>query len=204
MSGTEGFAGSRELLAKKLIMRTVAVLCAATPSVYDGMEGVEVYNLARDAWSFKGGMRVIAHPPCRLWGRFSWHACGPESVLCSEIVLGLWCVAQVRRCGGVLEQPEGSRLWDYADLPRASGVDQWWFGHPARKRTWLYWSGVRPGRPPFRLEAAVGLGRRLVGCGHGVRVRRGDLPRGSVLFGKEVREATPRAFAEWLVAQVRG
>lgn len=32
--------------------------------------------------------------------------------------LGLWCAEQVRKWGGILEQPAHSRLWEAAGLPR--------------------------------------------------------------------------------------
>jgi hypothetical protein len=78
--------------------------------------------------------------------------------------LGLWCAEQLRRCGGVLEQPAWSHLFAAADLPpplQTSGdlwtleVDQYWWGFPTRKPTWLCFCCVDPClvHVPLRLRA---------------------------------------------------
>lgn len=47
----------------------VAVLFARQDSTYKALSGVDVYDIDRDARTFQGGMPVVAHPPCRAWGR---------------------------------------------------------------------------------------------------------------------------------------
>lgn len=176
-------------------MKRVAVLCAMKGSVYHQMEGVEVYDDERNALSFGGGMPVVAHPPCRLFGRLSWmsRAADPDA----EIALGIWTASQVRRWGGILEHPRHSRLWEMAGLPKPGqatraengwtlAVPQYWFGHRAPKETWLYIQGVRSfdlPRTEFRLLAP-----------DWVEVEN---------MCKREREATPLALAEWLVAVAR-
>lgn len=174
----------------------VAVLCAARNSVYSRL-GCDTYDEARDAFSFNGGKPVIAHPPCRLFGRLSQFASGTDSEFCREIILGLWCVRWVQRCGGVLEHPEHSALFQYADLPTPGNsfgvgftieVPQFWFGHRALKRTWLYIVGKTKRQlpeMPFRLERYTGSGN-----GHNASVR---------LMCRTERKATPVGLAEWLI-----
>lgn len=48
---------------------TVAVLFARTNSVYKTLPDVEVYDIERDARTYDGPWPVVAHPPCRAWGR---------------------------------------------------------------------------------------------------------------------------------------
>lgn len=164
----------------------VAVLCASTPSVYDKLD-CEVYNAARDAYSFRGGMPVVAHPPCGQWGRLRHLA--HENVL--ERELGPFCVESVRANGGVLEHPAASRLFPYMKMPSPSqrpdefggftlSVDQKWWGHPCVKPTWLYVVGSRMAVPemPFNMDVA----RRTVESLSSVR-----------------RADTPLEFARWLL-----
>jgi hypothetical protein len=70
----------------------------------------------------------------------------------AEKNLGLWCVEQVLKFGGVLEHPAESSLFDAAKLPKPSEkgepflytiyIEQQWFGYLCRKPTWVLVSGV--------------------------------------------------------------
>jgi hypothetical protein len=169
-------------------VRPVHVLFARRRSVYFDL-GVEVYDIERDARTFSGGGAVVAHPPCRAWGRLRGLA-KPRPL---EKRLAVWAVHQVRQFGGVLEHPEASSLWPHLDLPRPGcgadrfggwtmGVDQSWFGHPSRKRTLLYVVGVSASKvPPFPLLFPSP-----------------DLRDVSNLCAAG-REKTPRSFARWLI-----
>jgi len=138
-------------------MTNVAVLFCTPASVYKTL-GVECFDQYRDARTYHGHGPVVAHPPCRAFGRLR-HMAKPRA---DEFALGLFAVQVVRRCGGVLEHPAGSLLW--SDLPQYNGftlpavghcdefggttvsVYQSDFGHPAPKHTWLYIVGhSRPG-----------------------------------------------------------
>ena len=174
--------------------RQVAVLCAARNSVYHALPGVEVYDAARDARTFAGGMPIIAHPPCRAWSKYTRHQAKPEP---GEAELGLWCCEKLRECGGVLEQPTHSLLWDAAGLPvpgRFHGADLWsmevwqaWWGYPTKKTTWLAFCGVEPSdvHPQYRLHPRGGDQRRFE------------------LMSKNQRSATNQVFARWLVDLAR-
>lgn len=175
-------------------MRTVAILCASPRSVYTRMAGVEVYTPERDAWTFRGGMPVVAHPPCRVWSRYTRHQAKPGP---DEERLGIWCAAAVEANGGILEQPAHSHLWARLGLPEPGLRARWeawstcvwqaWWGYPMRKATWLYFRGIPPPlvRTPLRLHPAGG--------DRAAEKRMSDAQR----------SATTPAFAEWLVELAR-
>lgn len=119
--------------------RSVAVLFARADSHYKALPDCDVWDIERDARKWPGGMPVVAHPPCRAWGRLRMFA-NPRK---GERLLATWAVRQVRTWGGVLEHPVGSLLWPKAGLPapgqrdRFGGwtlpiVQQWW-GHRAER-----------------------------------------------------------------------
>lgn len=172
--------------------RPVAVLYARADSVYKSL-GADVWDEARDARLYEGPHPVVAHPPCRGWGRLR-HL---STVEAAELELGLHAVSAVRAYGGVLEHPHASALWDAAGLPRPGFSDAWggytllvrqcWWGHPAPKPTWLYVCHVaRPYVPPFPATLLLRPGRTTAG-----------------LCAAD-RERTPVRFAAWLLALARG
>lgn len=172
-------------------MNTVAVLFARADSHYKAMPGCDVFDLVRDARTFNGNVPVVAHPPCRAWGRLR-HMAKPRK---DERDLGLFAVDTVRRCGGVLEHPAHSTLWDVAALPAPGTRDafggwtlpiyQGHFGHRAPKATWLYIKGLEPNDLPAIPFDLV-------------------LPSGRVEnMGKAEREATPPQLAAYLVEVAR-
>ena len=77
---------------------TVAVLFSRSDSIYRTMPGLDVWDEQRDAKRWQGGCPVVAHPPCRMWGRYAQWAKGSEA----ERALSVWAVDQVRKWGGVL------------------------------------------------------------------------------------------------------
>lgn len=175
-------------------VRTVAVLCTARKSIYHTLPGVDVYDAARDARTFPGGMPIVAHPPCRSWSRHCRQLA--KNVPESERELGVWCCDQLRECGGVLEQPAGSLLFDAAGLPKPGErqadletlyVWQAWWGYPVKKGTWLCFSKVDVDKLeiPLRLHAAGRDRRRFQVMSH------------------TQRSATCPALAEWLVDAAR-
>jgi hypothetical protein len=184
----------------------VAVLFARSDSVYKKIDGCEVYDMVRDARTFNGLQPVVAHPPCRAWARLR----GLAKPRHDEKDLAILAVDKVRKNGGVLEHPESSTLWNVAGLPNplivAPGtkddfggwtlvIDQSWFGHLARKRTWLYIVGVEPKNiPPFDLM----LGEESYTVSRSKRSKpwKKEIPRSH-------REATPLKMALWLVELAR-
>ena len=55
----------------------IAVLFARQDSRYKQLHGFDVYDIDRDARTYNKNYPVIAHPPCRAWGRLS-HMANPR------------------------------------------------------------------------------------------------------------------------------
>lgn len=179
-------------------MRDVAVLFARADSIYKQFNNCDVYDIERDARTYTGGLPIIAHPPCRAWGQLS-HLAKPRP---DEKELAIWVIWKIRENGGILEHPLHSKLWGELALPKGKEIDkfggfslyidQFWFGHKAKKPTLLYICGIKPDEIPeypLRFETPTHLltqwnsktGKRL--------------PEVS----KAEREATPVHLAEWLI-----
>lgn len=164
-----------------------SVLCARSDSEYFNIPGLNVFDLERDAFTHCDNYPVIAHPPCRSWGRLRKFAKPAPT----ERALALFCVDEVRRCGGVLEHPSSSTLWQEALLPSPGSRDSYGgftlplqqsdFGHRAPKNTWLYICGIEPRQVPV-MPLILGLATGRI-----------------ELMGNREREATPIEFAHWLV-----
>jgi hypothetical protein len=166
---------------------TVAILYARKNSIYKSLPGVSVFDENRDARTFSNDMPVVAHPPCRLFGKLKHFSKAPAA----EKQLAYDAVQRVKLCGGVLEHPAFSTLFEEMTLP-LPGVSignsftfpilQSWFGHKAPKATWLYINGITPSQlPPFPLQLGVPSGRI------------------SNTGSMKVREGTPIQLAEWLI-----
>lgn len=193
--------------------RQVAVLFARADSVYKTLPGCDVWDAERDARNWPGGAPVVAHPPCRAWGILSRMA----KPLPGEKELALWAVEQVRRFGGVLEHPNGSKLWAAAGLPRPGvsdlyggwtlGISQHWWGHRAEKKTLLYIVGCAPRGIPDMPTIVLGRGTHVIAQdtragNNGRRLQKGELGWRPFVTHAE-REQTPPALAEWLVELAR-
>ena len=74
----------------------VAVLFARRDSVYKSLAGCDVWDIDRDAMTWTGGAPVVAHPPCRAWGRLRTFA-KPREFARST---GPFAIDQVRAWGG--------------------------------------------------------------------------------------------------------
>lgn len=186
---------------------TVAVLYAdPARGPYVPLVGAEnVYGIERDARRYYGPGPVVAHPPCGPWSRLRVLAYRDDPATAPTAVM------QVRRCGGVLEHPEGSALWAAMGLPPASctpplpwvrewtlRIDQCDFGHPCAKPTWLFFVGVGaadlPPLPRRRRPTAVIDKKRL---------KSGDRSSSLPWLPQRARHLTPPGLAAWLVAAVR-
>ena len=175
----------------------VAALFVRSDSVYKQMPGVDCYDIERDARTWTGGCPVVAHPPCRAWGRLRQFASPREG----EKELGLHAVDVVRANGGVLEHPAQSTLWLAKLLPHPGQFPDAWggwslpikqfhFGHRAEKATWLYIVGAGPDDLP-----AIPV--RQGSATHCVRPAK-SYPRLPSITKPE-REHTPPELARWLV-----
>lgn len=179
-------------------LHPVVVLFVRADSLYKAMPGVECYDAQRNALTWGGGCSVVAHPPCRSWGVLS-HMANPRV---GEKDLGPWAIEQVRKWGGVLEHPAGSRLFRHCGCAVPDGlpdewngisilIDQFDFGHVAHKDTILYIVGCAklPPLPPTRME---GTDRSI--CG--------NVP-GTHRCTQKQREETPVKLAEWMIEVAR-
>lgn len=180
----------------------IAVLFARSDSIYKSLPDCDVWDIERDARRWLGGCPVIAHPPCRAWGRLRKFA----KPIDGERELAIYAVNQVRQWGGVLEHPSGSLLWQAMNLPAPGERDtfggwtlwisQWWFGHKADKPTWLYLCGVEPADLP-PIPYRIGEPAYVVNTSR--RAHQGKRPE----ISKAEREHTPRELAEWLCEVAR-
>lgn len=198
----------------------IAALYVEEGGAYSGLPGVDPWPEARDARRYAGPWPVVAHPPCARLGRY-W---GGSPTTWPRLVLGddggcfASALAAVRRWGGVLEHPEGSHAWRHFGLvapPRCGGwvradwthghagstccVEQGWYGHKARKATWLYSCGV--GLPELRWGRAEGDFVRLEDGCHSAEDRRRAVRTGACQrLSKRERAATPPEFRDLLLA----
>ena len=142
-------------------MTTVAALYVETDGPYSGLDGVDVWDEARDARMYSGPHPVMAHPPCNRW---SVIASINQAMGRLKVGDDGGCFASaleaVREFGGVLEHPAKTFAWKHHGLlkPCSGGgwtrslfdpgwvceVDQCHYGHTANKMTWLYVIGVNP------------------------------------------------------------
>ena len=174
----------------------ISVLFARSDSIYKTLPGCDVWDIERDARAWPGGNPVVAHPPCRAWGRLRQFAKPRED----EKALAPWAVEQIRKFGGVLEHPEGSSLWPVLGLPAPGkrdefggwtlGIYQHWWGHRAEKATLLYIVGCDPTDIPD-------IPLRMDEVTHCIRPTKSYPRKPSVT--KPEREHTPHDLAVWLV-----
>lgn len=183
-------------------MNKIAVLFARADSVYKTFPQCDVYDAARDALTYPGGLPIVAHPPCRGWGGLSHMAKHTEA----EKQLAVWSVEQIRRDGGVLEHPKRSSLWQHMNLPAPGkgtdefggfsvGIAQSCFGHRAEKLTLLYIVGCTfKDLPPIPYR----MGESEFVVGTSGRRRNGTRYKHKKEISKAEREHTPVDLAKWL------
>lgn len=196
----------------------IAALYVETDGAYVGLPGVECWDEARDARRYAGPWPVVAHPPCERWGRF-YHG-SPRKPHQLKLGADGGCfaaaLAAVRRWGGVLEHPADSRAWAHYGLtppPRGGGwhaadfaggwtcyVEQGFYGHQARKATWLYACGVdtpalRWGCGEQRLDPKM-----VERHGYAYARRKGLVSMVGGKRKKQIRNATPPEFRELLLS----
>lgn len=202
---------------------SIAALFVMSGGPYFGIEGVDPWDELRDARAYSGPHPVVAHPPCKRWGRY---AEGGPSAAPGKYRRGdddgcfASALSSVIRWGGVLEHPEASAAWRAFGLAvpkhgegwvRAGlfapgwtcSIDQGWYGHAARKRTWLY--AVSTDLPELCWESFEG-GLRLDEGWHSTEERQAARAAGVAptrRLGARERLATPEPFRDLLIDLAR-
>ena len=197
-------------------MRTVAALYVEPAGCYSGLDGVDCWPEARDARTYAGPHPVVAHPPCARWSLLaplveSW---GGRKSRDDD---GCFAAAMdsVRTFGGVLEHPASSAAWSWFGMrtPPSDGgwvVADWeggWtccvaqrnYGHPARKRTWLYAVGVDLPSLTWG-DGALGVSVSSLGMARSGRTESGE--HATVMKTGE-RHVTPAPFRDLLLSMAR-
>jgi hypothetical protein len=194
----------------------IAALYVQADGGYAGLPDVEVWDEARDARRYDGPHPVVAHPPCQRWGRY-WHGSPLKPHQFAKGDDGgcfAAALAAVRRFGGVLEHPAHSHAWQAHGLPwpppegwqmDVTGgwccrVEQGFYGHPARKATWLYAVGcelpsLHWGNGAQRLDPVM-----LARHGYAKARRCGITAMAGGKRKTEIRNATPPVFRDLLLA----
>lgn len=177
----------------------ISVLCVRHDSVYYRIPGVDPWDIARDSRKCVDNYPVIAHPPCAQWGRTKPLA----TVDFNQKTLALFCLRAVRKRGGVLEHPLASELWLRECIPsdgnpdmyggRLIVVDQFDFGHPARKMTGLYIVGLPRNENPISVKFFLSRYSQPSTAA----------PERVMSMKRLAREATPKPLAEAMVALIR-
>lgn len=186
-------------------MLKIAALFVDPRGPYSNRGDVDMWGLARDARKYCGPLPVVAHPPCQLWVNFAalnfkrWG--GEHNRPGNDGGCFASALASVRRWGGILEHPAFSNAWAAHRLDRptfgkwtecAPGewVTEVWqsaYGHPARKRTWLFYRGHAPAAP-LRWDRIPGV----------AQIGRFDVIK--PVIAKRKASLTPGQFAETLIA----
>lgn len=175
-------------------------------------------HIVDDAREYYGEQPVVAHPPCQLWvnlAAVNWKRYGRQKPAWYDGGDDGGCfagaLANVRRCGGVLEHPAYSHAWEHYGLvpPNLSGwsreywpnvgpcrvLQYYWvceifqsaYGHRAQKRTWLLYCGKQS---PFELDWSKPKGTHQIGW----------FDRAKPTLPKREASATPEKLAKTLVA----
>lgn len=191
-------------------MKQIAALFVATDGCYFGIDGIDPWDVHRDARLYAGPHPVVAHPPCARWCRLAglvearWgHKRGDDG--------GCFAAAleSVRKYGGVLEHPAYSDAWPAFGLPEPNShggwtrslfdpgwschIEQCWYGHKAAKPTWLYSVGCDL---PNLLWGKHPNPTHVVGARSNQKTKKQEIK-------KSEREPTPHAFRDVLIAMAR-
>lgn len=190
----------------------VAALFVEKGGCYYNVPGVDPWDKERDAREYKGPYPVVAHPPCNLWTRFAhvnykrWG--GDHNRPGNDEGCFLSALESVLEFGGVLEHPAFSDAWTAYGIPRPMGynwlmmgrvwVCEVWqsaYGHKARKRTWLIYSGDAE---PLPISNARPPGSHKIG-----QRNKRDIKPGKPSLSGKAASATPIEFRDYLISLAR-
>lgn len=188
--------------------KTIAVLFADREGIYSQLGNTDLWDIERDARSYKGPHSVVCHPPCHLWTNLAYvnfkRYGGERNRPGNDGGCFMTALSAIRRFGGVLEHPAFTHAWKAFMLP--SPVEERWikhkglwvcevwqsaYGHKARKRTWLAYS-EKEKPADMKWERHPGTHQ----CGW--------FDRTKPTLGKREASATPRNFAKALIGLAKG
>lgn len=195
----------------------IAALYIENGGVYCGLDGVDPWDESRDARRYTGPHPVVAHPPCKRWGRFFHGSTAKPHQFRVGEDQGTFAAAltSVRNYGGVLEHPADSKAFAWFGLPlplrrqgwtepdkwggRSCYVEQGHYGHMSRKKTWLYACGID--YPELNWTEGE---QRL----HPVALERYGYEKARrigmiAMVGGKVRDRTPLPFRDVLISMAR-
>lgn len=196
----------------------ISALFVETNGIYFNDPRIDPWDINRDAFNYKGPHKVIAHPPCKRWGRY-WgggpmlHGTERQKLLGDDdncFAYALWCV---RTFGGIIEHPEASHAWRWFGLnkPDRNGgwvkadnyggytccVSQGYYGHRAQKLTWLYGVNIKQ----LNLKWGKCPGKQLMEAVFHSKEERARLRKTGICqrLSAKQRAATPVEFKELLI-----
>jgi hypothetical protein len=180
-------------------MIEVAALYVDCPGVYYQFDNVDCWSEINDATKYDGPYPVIAHPPCAPWGSLA----GVSKY--HDRNCAIIAIDQVQKFGGILEHPANSKLFRTTGLPLPNKngnkygftveIDQVFWGHPCRKRTWLYIVGIERSKLlEYKYANFDAVATHVVVDGPGIL-----LP----VMKPKLRSRTPILFAKWLIELTR-
>lgn len=174
----------------------ISALFVRHNSVYKSL-GIDCWDKKRDAMQWAGSNPIICHPPCAQWGKLRSFAHSNAQ----EKIMALWCIDQIRIHGGILEHPRHSKIVEEAKLPLPGEydqyggytlyIDQFNFGHKAKKETLLYICGCPKDQlPPIpirfdRIDYVMGTWK--------------GMKSSKKIVTKSEREHTPAGLALWMI-----
>jgi len=186
----------------------ISALFVETYGCYFGIDGVDPWDICRDARRYPGNDPVIAHPPCQLWGNMAiinykrWG--GDKNKPGNDKGCFESALKSVNAYGGILEHPAKSRAFKEFGLSKPekncwikSGngyVCEVWqsaYGHKANKATWLYYVG---NKKPFDMIWDRHAGTHQIGF-HDQRGKDKNKPT----LSKKEANATPILFRNALI-----
>lgn len=187
----------------------IAALFVQSDGCYSGCDEIDAWPEHRDARLYDNTFPVVAHPPCQLWGALAavnyarWG--GEHNRPGNDGGCFASALANVRRCGGVLEHPAKTRAFPSHGLQvpigigwHKTGANEWvcevWqsaYGHRANKATWLLYCGKAV---PHELRWERPKGTHQVGF-HDQRGKAKNKPT----LSKKEANATPMEFRNELI-----
>jgi hypothetical protein len=173
--------------------KSISVLFTENGSIYYDL-GLDCWDINRDAMLYDRNNTIIAHPPCRLFGRLFKFSTAPGC----ERLLGVFSVLMAQKYGGIVEQPAGSKLWKLCNISRSTKPDKYggyvinvqqnWFGYACKKSTDLYIVGC-----PLKKLPEIPLNFNAIE--YGINKTKFGLKE----YSKKARSTTTYDFAKWLV-----